>query len=415
MPMGSAGDVHPFVGLAIELQRRGHQVTLLTNGYFSELASRFGLEMIELSSRGEFHAGIASKDLWHPIRSFSHLYHQLVYPTIDKQYEVIERFASKGPVTVVANCFGFGALIAQEKLGVPVISVHLQPVMLWSRHQPPQIAGLHGPRWMKNIFFSLLHRFVVDPIVLPTLNPLRKKHSLPPVKGVMHWWHSKTMILCLFPKWFCPPQPDWPKPLHQVDFPMWDESESIDGRQTAVLPEAIEEFLSQGAAPVVFTPGSANIFGVDFFKTAVETCRILGLRAIFLTRFSEQIPDPLPAYVLHVPFVPLSQLLPRSAAFVHHGGIGSASQAMYAGIPQLVWPLAHDQFDNAIRIKKLGIGDSLEPKYFTPKRLAAKLDLLLKSALIAMQCKIVASRIQRGEGIAEAVDILERHASFVSR
>ena len=61
MPLGSAGDVHPFVGLALELKRRGHQVTLATNGYFADLAERFGLDFIEIGRSEERRVG---KECW---------------------------------------------------------------------------------------------------------------------------------------------------------------------------------------------------------------------------------------------------------------------------------------------------------------------------------------------------------------
>ncbi len=47
-------------------------------------------------------------------------------------------------------------------------------------------------------------------------------------------------------------------------------------------------------------------------------------------------------------------LVPRLAALVHHGGIGTTAQAMRAGVPQLITPFAHDQFDNAARVERLG-------------------------------------------------------------
>ena len=58
-------------------------------------------------------------------------------------------------------------------------------------------------------------------------------------------------------------------------------------------------------------------------------------------------------------YVPLRRLLPHAAALVHHGGIGTTAEALRAGTPQLVVPLAHDQFDNAARVAALGVGASL--------------------------------------------------------
>src|SRR5262249_39414224 len=157
-------------------------------------------------------------------------------------------------------------------------------------------------------------------------------------------------VLAMFPDWYAPPQVDWPKPLMQADFPLWNHNSD------APLPVDVQAFLDAGEPPLVFTPGSANMHGQKFFKAAVEACQQLGRRGILLTQFAEQIPAQLPDAVRHVKYVPLDRLLCRSAAFVHHGGVGSMSQAMLAGIPQIIMPLAHDQFDNATRVKNLNIG-----------------------------------------------------------
>ena len=68
-----------------------------------------------------------------------------------------------------------------------------------------------------------------------------------------------------------------------------------------------------------------------------------------LTRYPEQLPPALPASVRHERYVPFSAILPRCAAIVHHGGIGTCAQALAAGIPQLVSPFGFDQPDNAVR------------------------------------------------------------------
>lgn len=408
MPLGSAGDVHPFVGLALELKRRGHTVTLSTNGYFAGLAKRFGLDFIELGSESEFHTGIQSPELWHPFRSFPYLYRNMIEPTIRPQFEIVAQESAKRPTTVLSNCLGFGALNAQDKLGVTVVSVHLQPLMLWSRIRPPRLPGLFGPIWFQNRIYDLAQRLVINPVVRPSLNRYRAEIGLEPVKHVMQWWHSKSFLLCLFPNWFCPSQTDWPGPYSQVDFPLWDERENGNNALPSNLREVLEPFLNSGSKPIAFTPGSANLFGKDFFQIATRACELISSRAIFLTRFQEQIPTSMPNSILHVPFVPLSLLLPRCSAFVHHGGIGSASQAMAAGIPQLIRPQAHDQFDNAMRIVKNGIGDYLKPRKFTAQALASKLKAMLESEPMLNRCKSVAENMERSRGLMQAVDVLDK-------
>ena len=96
---------------------------------------------------------------------------------------------------------------------------------------------------------------------------------------------------------------------------------------------------------------------------------------IFLTRYPEQLPQPLPPQIVHFSYAPLSQLLPHCAALVHHGGIGTCSQALRAGVPQLIQPFAFDQFDNGARIEKLGVGRTISKRSFRAKTLIQHLEL----------------------------------------
>ena len=72
-----------------------------------------------------------------------------------------------------------------------------------------------------------------------------------------------------------------------------------------------------------------------------------GRRGLLLSRHREHIPRTLPSDVRHVEYAPFSELLPRCAALVHHGGIGTSAQALAAGVPQLIMPMGHDQPDNS--------------------------------------------------------------------
>jgi rhamnosyltransferase subunit B len=92
---------------------------------------------------------------------------------------------------------------------------------------------------------------------------------------------------------------------------------------------------------------------------------------------------------------------------VHHGGIGTASQAMAAGVPQLIMALAHDQYDNAARIEKLGIGDWLTPTWFRGPRVAHRLERLLASAAVHSACRNVAERLARRDGLDRTAAAIE--------
>lgn len=403
-PFGSAGDVHPFLGLALALKRRGHDITFVVNGYFTDVAERHGVDVVEFGTREEFLEKANHPDLWNPLKSFQYMYHQLILPSIPKQYDLFAEAHQQHDAIGISNCLGFGSLVAQEKLGMPVVTVHLQPAVIWSRFAPPTMPHMFGPRWLRSLQYHLAERIFIDPIVKPPFNRLRAEMGLPPMSKTTRWWHSRWCVACLFPEWYCSPQPDWPAHLLQTDFPLWDD------RQDDGLSAEVETFLAAGEPPIAFTPGSANMFGREFFATAVEVCRRSNRRGMLLSRFADQIPASLPEGVQHFSYVPFGPLLPRTAAVVHHGGVGSTAQGFAGGIPQFVMALSHDQFDNGERVKRLGVGDWLKASKFTPDRLTPKLQALLASPEVKRSCRTYAEKLAPHDGLDRMAAAIEQRA-----
>ena len=197
--------------------------------------------------------------------------------------------------------------------------------------------------------------------------------------------HSPQLVLGLFPSWFAPPQPDWPPHVHLAGFPLYDES---DFRPPA---DGLVEFLEAGDPPIVFTAGSAHASSAEFFRVSAEACRAGGWRGILLTQFPEQLPARLPDNVRSFDYLPFSTVLPRTAALVHHGGIGTTAQALAAGVPQLVVPFAHDQPDNAVRLRRLSVGDFLLPRRYQARAVIQNLKRLIESASCGENCRRRAS------------------------
>jgi rhamnosyltransferase subunit B len=82
--------------------------------------------------------------------------------------------------------------------------------------------------------------------------------------------------------------------------------------------------------------------------------------------------------LLVAPPAPLSEILPKARLLVHHGGIGTAADALREGVPQWLFPSAHDQADNAQRLVDLGVGRRFEADP-TPAVLAAAAMALARS------------------------------------
>jgi UDP:flavonoid glycosyltransferase YjiC (YdhE family) len=70
-------------------------------------------------------------------------------------------------------------------------------------------------------------------------------------------------------------------------------------------------------------------------------------------------------------------------------------------------PMGFDQPDNALRLKRLGVGDSVVPAQFTGPRVAAALDRLLTSTAVAAACQQVRGRVQSEDGVGRACDVIE--------
>src|SRR5262249_2964111 len=108
------------------------------------------------------------------------------------------------------------------------------------------------------------------------LDELRREMGLPRSRRhPVFEYASSELHLVLFSKELAAPQPDWPANSVQPGFPVPDRGEA-GGR----LPLALDVFLRQGTAPIVFTLGSSAVYVAGgFFAAAAEAARALGRRA----------------------------------------------------------------------------------------------------------------------------------------
>lgn len=404
IPVGSAGDVHPFIGLGRRLRDRGHRVTVVTNNYFEELVRKQGLDFVQLGTRDEFLETVNDPRLWDPLLGFELIWSDVI-KSLQPLYDIVKTETLGGDTVVAGASLALGARVAQEKLGLPFATVHLQPSVFRSLTDPPRLPPRPVPRWFPPWAVAAYFRLgdlYVDKKIGAGLNQFRASLGLPPVKHLLdQWWHSPQLTLGLFPEWFSGRPADWPSSVRLTGFPLYDESD-LHG-----LPEDLELFLQQGPAPIVFTPGSAMSQGERFFKASVEACIRLGARGLLVTKFPSQLPRHLPVNVQHVSYVPFSKLLPRASLFVHHGGIGTTAQALAAGVPQLLMPLAFDQPDNAARVAQLGAGVILPPHRYTAVRAADTIRAMLANEPLHQSCRALAARFIDVDPIDETCRLLE--------
>lgn len=408
--LGSAGDVHPFLAIGQTLQARGHAVEVMTNPVFRPVVEAAGLAFHAVGTTAQYDDALSSPKLWHPVDGFGVFWRRMARHAMAPVYERIKNQAAQGPCVVLATPLMLGARLAQEKLGVPLVTAYTAATMLRSCQYPLTLAHWRVPRWPDRLLrpaltlaWQALDRFKLHPMLAADLPALRRALELPPLAGSVfgQWVHSPQAGVTLFPRWFAPAPSDWPPQVRQAGFPLYD------GDKTQGLDAGLQAFLAAGSPPVVFTPGSAMGHGHAFFQAAVQACQTLGQRGVLLTTQSQQIPARLPATVHHSAYAPFGLLLPHASALVHHGGIGNTAQALRASLPQLITPMAFDQFDNAMRLERLGVAASVARQDTTFSTMAPRLKMLIESPGVAAACRVAAQRMAGDRGLDVVCDLLE--------
>jgi UDP:flavonoid glycosyltransferase YjiC (YdhE family) len=212
--------------------------------------------------------------------------------------------------------------------------------------------------------------------------------------------HAPQAVLALFSRYLARPQADWPRQTVVTGFPFYDRH-----HQHPDLSPQLRQFLDSGPAPLVFSLGSTAVGAAgDFYTVSLEAARRLRMRALFLTGPHAQ---GLPPEATTVEYAPHSELFPRAAAIVHHGGIGTTAQAMLSGRPMLVVPFAHDQFDNAARVKRLGIAEVLYRGRYNVHRTEDLLRRLVQDPRYAEAAASVAAKVRDENGVETAANLIE--------
>jgi len=396
---GTPGNFLPMLGWAQTLRCRGHEVLLLGNQPARPFADREGFPFVDCDT--PLLAGPAWAARPKSRLGLARYFKTACLDLVRRVYETIAQTRRPGQTVVAAQGWLFGARLAQERLDIPLATVHLQPLMFGSLREPGVLPGPLGifSRW-------LLQRLITGSFDVwfgRALNRYRRELGLPPIHGILrHWWRSPQLVLGMFPAWFSPPQPDWPPQTELVGFPHFDQ----------LLPpaqlEELDAFLADGTPPLVFSSPTLLTTQADALNTSAEIAQRLGRRAVLLSLKADLPPEALPQDVRYFGYVPLSHLLPRAAALVHHGGMGSIGQALAAGIPQLTVPKFLDQPDNSRRLERLGVSATVRPAQYQPSRVAQHLGSLLDSSEIRQRCAHYAQLCRQDDCFTAAYAALER-------
>ena len=407
---GSYGDIHPYMAIAAELRSRGHHPVIATSELYREKLVAAGFDFIPVRPHipppQEQDAAMMEK-VMNPKSGSGFILNEMLFPFVREGYEDLLS-AVEGADLLLTHPISFAGPLVAQKTGMPWISSVLAPVSFFSAYDPPvppfwpwmRHMQLLGPRFVA-AFFKQVKKYYHN----EGYEKFREELGLPDRGGpVFEGQHSPTLILALFSKLFAQPQPDWPPQTRLTGFAFYD------GRNELAMPPELTKFLDEGPPPIVFTLGTSAVWVArDFYRESIAAAKMLGRRAVLLIGDDRnRIEEPLPPQIIAVNYAPFEMLLERACAMVHHGGVGTTSQGLRAGIPTLIVPFAFDQPDNAEHAARLGGSRTLpRPKYHAA-RLARELDILLTKPEHANKARETGKLLRSENGAAVASDLIEQ-------
>jgi MGT family glycosyltransferase len=405
---GSFGDIHPYMAIAMELQRRGHVPVIATMEIYREKIESVGLEFFpvrpNIPQPKEQDAELIDK-IMEPKTGPRFLTEELIFPAVRDSYSDLVQAVAGADLLITHPAAPAGPLVGR-KTGIPWISTVLAPLSFVSAYDPPvppfwqwtSKLNLLGPRFMRFLLDTMKSGYKAKAVV-----DFRNELGLSDTGNPMfEGQHSPMLVLALFSKAFAKPQPDWPRQTKVTGFCFYD------GRHQTPMPTELERFLDAGPPPIVFTLGSSAVWVArDFFGESIEAAKHLGQRAVLLVGDERNRPSSLPNGMIAIDYAPYETLLPRASVVVHHGGVGTTSQGLLAGVPTLIVPFAFDQSDNADHARRLGTSRTVYRNKYRAAQVAKELHELLTRPEYRQNAVQISQRLKQENGPERAAELIE--------
>jgi UDP:flavonoid glycosyltransferase YjiC (YdhE family) len=414
--LGSFGDVHPYIAIALELKRRGHRPVIATSEIYREKTDALGLELhavppdLPSYDRPEEVRRMVA-ELIDTKKGSERVFKQFINPHLREMYDALAE-ATRGADLLLTHVLSLAAPPLVEKTGIKWVSSVLAPISFFSVHDPPVFPNAPwvyhvlklGPAVARTLM--RVARWKLDELAAP-LYRLRAELGLP--RGgnpMLEGQHSPLMVLALFSSAIAKPQPDWPPNTRVTGFPFYDRRDRAGDAEQ--LDPGLLKFLDAGEPPVIFTLGSSAIWvAEDFYRESIAAARTAGVRALLLIGEEHNRPAELPQGVAAFDYAPYGEVLPRARAVVHQGGVGTTAQGLRAGIPAIVVPFSHDQFDNGSRVERIGAGRMLPRSKYNARSAARELHALLADESYTTRATEVGRQIRAENGAVAAADAIE--------
>jgi sterol 3beta-glucosyltransferase len=392
------GGVQPYVALGQGLAHAGHDVFAVAPAEFAPMFAGVGLPMAGLSGgdrAAELRStGIAEQGVVAAMRLMAR-----ELPAQINQWTKETLEACQGADILTGGIGGMVVgLSVAEKLRVPFIETHLQPVGAPTDAHPGVMLPW-WPRWLGSSGMRLSHHLSDRAAWMAFKRPMSQAREK--VLGLTGRSQAigNPPVLYGFSRHVLEIPSDAMRQRHVTGY--W----SLPAAATWSPPPALKKFLSPGPPVVSIGFGSmASAKPEEVTALVLDAVRKAGVRAVLLSGWGGLASMPETDDVFCADALPHDWLFPRVAAVVHHGGAGTTGAALTAGVPAIVVPFAADQPFWGARVADLGVG----PKPIPRKRLAS--DLLanalqktVNDAKMRANAARIGHLIRSEDGVANAV------------
>jgi sterol 3beta-glucosyltransferase len=391
------GGVQPYLALGLGLQSAGHEVRAVAPSEFTAMFAQNGIPMTPLSGGDEVaklrSVGIEEKGTLATLRFMrEHLPRRIA----DWTLETLD--ACNGVDVMTGGVGGMvTGLSVADRLGVPFIPTHLQPVGVRTSAYPGLMLPWF-PTWLGSAGTRVSHIISDQVALMPFRSAMMKarKNALG-LSGKPRAANGQPVIYG-FSRYVLPAPTESDAGQHVTGY--WNMP-----ARSWQPPAELEDFMAQGGTIVSFGFGSMAGQKPEELSEIVKTAIYrLGIRGIMISGTGTLANTQSTDQMFCINSIPHDWLFPRVHAVVHHGGAGTTGAALQAGVPSVVVPFAVDQPFWAQRVEALGVaGKSIPRRKLNVDNLVASLQQVLGDNKIQQTALRLGEKIRSENGVANAV------------
>ncbi len=415
IPIGSRGDVQPFVALGCQLKHAGHRVRVATHASFAEFVRGFGLDFFPIGgdperTLKELSPRLTSRNPLVAMPALLEVLSQLIIKALRGVAEVITDRVQRSDVIIASYPALFSAIEAAEEQRVSLLVASLQPVTPTAAREhvlmPSPVFVPPAWRWA----YNRLSHWVGDDVLFRTVRRqvdaarARELGLGPCTEAPIRTVHTKRLpILYPFSPTLYEAPTDWPAHTHITG------SWFLDPVADFQPPAELRDFLEAGPPPIYVGFGSTQYGALPVLRLFRDALAKRRQRALFLMPELDATRIDLPDHILPIGNIPHGWLFPRTSAVIHHGGIGTISEALRAGAPQGIIHSSVEQAFWGRAASRIGVAPPARAaRALGPAAAVALLNELLSDSSLRSRANLAAAAVRRERGTAHAATIIER-------